>query len=563
MGKGSAPSAPDPNAVANAQMRLNQQTANQQAALNRVDQYGPMGSQTWQVTGTMPDGTPKYTQTTTLNPQMQAILNGQMTQDLGLMGVQNSLLNQINANSNPMGNGFMPSSGYHNPTGIGTLSAGGYNGGPTMRAQAFMSQPANTDGGLSGYGGAKGRSPSPPSYGGDYLPTPPSANSQPLPSISQGYAAGPANTISTANVTPVQGGMYQGALDQWGKSLSTGAGSAAQAPTLQAGSQGYNAQQTGPAAQAQAQYAGIAQAQGGQIQNQLSQQDLQHAFDQQQQSAYNGSMAYLSPQFRDQTANMRDQLAQQGITQQSNPAAYQQAMDTLARQQTFGQQQALNNSYQQGLAGANQLFNQNLQAGEFANAAQQQGFNQSATNAGFQNQANLQNAQLGTSAALQNALQQNSNQQLNAQLGSQAAQFGANSANTAALQNAAMGNQVGMYNAGQTNQQGQFNSQQNNAAMQQRMQAYLANAGLNNQANAQGMQNMFALNNAPINQLNALRGMTQVQMPQFGSYAQASGQVAPNYSQLAQNQYQAQLGAYNNQMQGLFNFGAAALPFFL
>jgi hypothetical protein len=137
------------------------------------------------------------------------------------------------------------------------------------------------------------------------------------------------------------------------------------------------------------------------IQGQVNSGDLQHAFDQQQQAAYNSQMAYLRPQQQQQTQQQIDQLAQQGITQASNPTAYANAMSLLNNNQTFANQQAYNNSYQSGLAGANQLYNQNLQNANFANAAQAQSFGQSATNAGAQNAQNQFNANLQNSATAQ------------------------------------------------------------------------------------------------------------------------------------------------------------------
>ena len=100
----------------------------------------------------------------------------------------------------------------------------------------------------------------------------------------------------------------------------------------------------------------------GQKNPSLDPSNLQHAFDQQQQSAYNGQMSYLQPQFNQQTQTLGDKLSQQGITQQSNPAAYNNAMQLNSNQQNFAQQQAYNGSYANGLAGANQQFNQGVTA---------------------------------------------------------------------------------------------------------------------------------------------------------------------------------------------------------
>lgn len=82
MGK-SQPSAPDPVRTAQAQAGMNRDTAITQQQLNMIDQYNPYGSTTYQRTGedTFVDSqgktvsTPKYSQTVTLSPEQQAILD--------------------------------------------------------------------------------------------------------------------------------------------------------------------------------------------------------------------------------------------------------------------------------------------------------------------------------------------------------------------------------------------------------------------------------------------------------------------------------------------------------
>lgn len=254
----------------------------------------------------------------------------------------------------------------------------------------------------------------------------------------------------------------------------------------------------GSAAQSGLSQAGVTNAGYGQIQNQLANQDLTGAFNQQQQAAYNGQMAYLQPQQAQQTQQQIDSLAQQGITQASNPTAYANAMNLLHNQQNFTNQQAYNSSFANGLAGANQLFNQGLQSGQFANAAQAQGFGQSATNAGY--------------------------------------------ANNAALQNASMGNQVGMFNAGQSNSMNQYNAALNNSANTQQLNDYTTQAML------------------PYTQLSALNGMTSpytTGSPSLGSTNPTTAQSAPNLMSAAQQNYNSQLASYNNQQSGLFGLGSA------
>jgi len=417
----SAPSAPDPVQTANAQAGMNKDTAIANANLGHVDQYTPLGNQTWQQTGTNSDGTPQYSSTITLTPQMQQMLNSQMTQDNRLTDTGNSLIDQVNNN-------------------IG-------------------------------------------------------------------------NPINTSNLQSVNNGLTTDEYNIWQNKFQNNAGQAAQGNSANA-----------TAGQAQTTFA-----QGGPIQNQLQGAgDLQGQFNRAQQAALSQQMAYLQPQQQDTANQLTDQLRQQGITQESNPAAYQHAMDQMNRNNTFQNQQAYDSSYNSGLASANQLFNQSLQAGQFANSAQQQGFDQSAWNANAANTTSLANAQMNTQAALQNA-------------------------NNAT--------QTSLANAGMQNQQSQFNLNANNQMQNSIMAGFATNAGLNNAANAQQMQNLFALRNEPMNELASIRSATPVQQPTFQQNQQGNMQ-SPNYMGQVQSNYQNQMGSYNNMMSGLFGLGGSAMKLF-
>lgn len=119
--------------------------------------------------------------------------------------------------------------------------------------------------------------------------------------------------------------------------------------------------------------------------------DLSNMFNQQQGAAYKSQMSYLQPQEEQQTAQLTDHLAQQGITQESNPTAYSNAMTLNNNNQNYNNQQAFNNSYQTGLQGANQLFTQGA-----ANA----GINNSSNSAGMANMFNMQNMPLQQAQAI-------------------------------------------------------------------------------------------------------------------------------------------------------------------
>lgn len=70
-----SPQAPDPYATAQAQTGANQQAAGYQTALNDTNQETPYGSVRYSVTGTDPTtGAPLRTATTSLTPEMQALV---------------------------------------------------------------------------------------------------------------------------------------------------------------------------------------------------------------------------------------------------------------------------------------------------------------------------------------------------------------------------------------------------------------------------------------------------------------------------------------------------------
>lgn len=93
MGKGTAP--PDPYQTADAQARYNQQSAVQNAALNRVNTNTPWGSQTYGITGYNADGTPIYEQSINLSGQMQDLFNREYDQNKELSRAGVDLAGQI------------------------------------------------------------------------------------------------------------------------------------------------------------------------------------------------------------------------------------------------------------------------------------------------------------------------------------------------------------------------------------------------------------------------------------------------------------------------------------
>lgn len=99
-------------------------------------------------------------------------------------------------------------------------------------------------------------------------------------------------------------------------------------------------------------------------------------------------------------------------------------------------------------------------------------------------------------------------------------------------------------------------------------QAALQGIGLGQQARQQGIQEQSFFRNEPVNMLNAVRSGAQIQNPTFSAVPQQATTAGPDLLGAATQGYNAQLGATNAQnassagaMGGLFNLGAAAMPF--
>jgi hypothetical protein len=95
----------------------------------------------------------------------------------------------------------------------------------------------------------------------------------------------------------------------------------------------------------------------------------------------------------------------------------------------------------------------------------------------------------------------------------------------------------------------------------------LQKANFENAARQQSLQNDIAERQMPLNEINALRSSSQIVNPQFTPYTGANVGAAP-IAQTMQNAYAGQMNAYNQdvasqnaQTKGLFDLGAAALPY--
>jgi hypothetical protein len=103
MGKPKAPAAPDPYQTAGAQTESNQANAAYMAALNRMNTYGPTGSQTYNNEGNDPTtGAPVYSSHTTLSPEQQALYNSNTTNQLNQSGFAGNALDQARGAYQPI-----------------------------------------------------------------------------------------------------------------------------------------------------------------------------------------------------------------------------------------------------------------------------------------------------------------------------------------------------------------------------------------------------------------------------------------------------------------------------
>lgn len=100
MGKStpSAPASPDPAYVSQQQTQSNVNTAVANGYLNRVNQYGPTGSKTYDIRGTQNVGgveVPLWNETTTLSPDQQRIYDSQTKLTQGTSDLANQYVGRI------------------------------------------------------------------------------------------------------------------------------------------------------------------------------------------------------------------------------------------------------------------------------------------------------------------------------------------------------------------------------------------------------------------------------------------------------------------------------------
>lgn len=316
-----------------------------------------------------------------------------------------------------------------------------------------------------------------------------------------------------------------------------------------------------------------------QIQTRL--QDPQLLAQETTNALYKANTQYLDPQFQQAQSDLENRLANQGITQGSE--AYNRAMQNFGNQKQQAYESARNQAIGGGIQAAQGMFGMNLQGGQFANQALGQQFGQSVTQQQLANAAANQNNQLalanqaaynaavaqkysqglGAQQAANQAINQMYNQALGAQQAGNQAVNQMYNQNLGAQQagNQALG-QIYAQNLGAADfanqaQMNQFNAalqnaQLNNQVQNQAFAQGLSNAQLQNAASAQDISQQTALQNAPINILNAVRtgqqlnaaNIPQVGVSQPGQLATVSG---PDMLSAATAQGQYNQGIYNAQ----------------
>lgn len=211
-------------------------------------------------------------------------------------------------------------------------------------------------------------------------------------------------------------------------------------------------------------------------------------------------MERMSPSLEQDRSRLENRLASQGIRIGSE--AYNSAMDDFSRQSNDARMSAILNAGQE----QSRMTGMDAARAAFENAAQGQQFSQNMATANFGNQAHQQ--------MFQNQLS------------------GAGFNNQAALQ--------------ETN----ADTSRFNAA---------------NAANGQAFQQQMAGRSQDFNELQSLMGGTQVQNPNYvnNNAAQIAGVdyagLQNNYDNQMQNQYQQQMGQWNDTIGGLFGLGSNLL----
>lgn len=291
---------------------------------------------------------------------------------------------------------------------------------------------------------------------------------------------------------------------------------------------------------------------------------MDHTAGEWRQKGQDAALQFIQGGIDRRRAQLETQLANMGLARGSEAWNTEMERDndmaTRDRLQAFGA----------GQSEANMLFGQDLQSGQFTNAARAQEFSQNAFNAQQANAAALASAQMGLQAQIANnntRLQagdfqlRSAGQGFNQDLA--AAQFG----NQAELQDFNRDLVAGQF-GNQAQQQG-FNQdlsrlQTYNQAVQQQDQRLnnqflqqIQAGGYNQNIRNAALNEAISRRSQPLNELNALLTGQQVQNPNMPSFAQSGRAQDLQALDAANMGYQGQLDA-TNSARGMFGQLAGA-----
>jgi hypothetical protein len=590
MGKKKAPPPPDYAAAARAQAEESAKAANLQTFANRPDQVNPYGSVSWTPRSEVDPATgqtvTRWSQQTSLNPQMQAALDAQMGLQNQRTQLASSFMDRVRSDfSQPFNFSGMPArqemSGYQTlDTGLGDYGSQlSMNVGPRSVTRGFdfagpqMSVDSRSGQIQSTFADA----------GGPQMSIDPRTGE-----IQRGVQ----NTTLNSDFNAMQGGLAR-QINQENLQRSLNFADNPAMPVFDA------SYRDRVASDLMQRMSPVHERQRAELETNLANRGFQigsdaytraledlnkrqagerfNALDMaggEAQRLFNMGMGSRQQAFQEDVTGgqFANSAAQQAFNQGLTASQFQNAATGQAFQQDMGARQAANQAL-------GQQFNQNLQTGNFANSATQQAFQQ-ALNAGqFGNQAQqqlynqaLNRAQFGNQAA-QQAFQQDlsagqfGNQAQNQMFGQRMSM--ADLANRASQQEFAQdlaSQQFRNQALGQASDLGINRMNAMNAARAQQQALQSQFAGFQNNLRQQAIQEEMARRGASLNEMNALLQGQNVQMPTFGSFQGASLGQTPNLFGAAQSQYDAEVARVNaanagrsGLFGGLFGLGAAAL----
>jgi len=536
MSKGKAPPAPDYTGAALAQAQASKENLNIQNYANRPTVNTPWGQESWTTQAVTDPATgqqvTQWTQNTTLNPELQAALDSQIALQQQRSNLAEGFMGRVGESyAKPFDWQNLPSMAQAGPAQLSSNIADYSPGLATSVGQQGVTRGFDFQGPQMGVNDFVGN-------------------------IQGGVNATALQEAVNPLIGSLQYGVQQTPVDTNFSSMTGDLTRGVQSPQVNA--------QFNPTVDALRRSTGTENVQRG---LNMGDNPALPAFD----ASYRDSIATdlvgrMMPVHQMQQQALETQLANQGF--QKGTEAYKRAFDDLAGRQASERYNALDMAgneaqrlYSMQMGQRQQAFNEDVGAGNFANAASQQAFNQGLAANQFANQATGQAFNQGLTA------QQAGNQALGQQFGQnlQSAQFG-NQATNQAFQQALGATQAANQARGQQFNQGVTAGQFGNQAAGQAFNQLLgAGQFFNDAANQRFQQNVAqgqfgnqAVNQAFNQQLgagqfgnDATQQLYGMQMGQADLYNRSGGQLFQQdlASQNFRNQSLQQAAAMDIQRQ--------------